>query len=292
MTQQQLEDKLNQMPELVRKYYLTELYDDETIAKYRQFSLDHYIKFTLFGKYILSDGRQWPTVNKLVNNLKWLVHPTYDYKQNHASLVKDLAPLTQWVRIMECDFKEFEKQINGNFNKGCVLPVEWRSTHLHRLREHDLISVLETEREFLNFIRVIANLLTYMKNYPDHNKWSQSDKFKTLGKAAYHATEEFRACMADNAESLAAYESLQANLKSRGFDPMQLLAPGPKTNCYFGYYGYLYTGDSDNGDVYIQTLPHMDAGYKTKLTLKGAKGRNYIRSSKTYYTIWPEHRAT
>ncbi|EII3280316.1 hypothetical protein LG855_000002 [Vibrio alginolyticus] len=287
-----LEDKLNQMPELVRKYYLTELYDDETIAQYRQFSLDHYIQFTLFGKYILSDGRHWPAVNKLVNNLKWLIHPSYDHKQNHASLLKNLAPLAQWVRLMECEFKEFEKRINGSFNKDYILPVEWRSTHLHRLREHDLISVLETEREYLNFIRAIASLLAYTKKHPDHNDWSQSDKFKSLGKAAYHATEEFKACMADNAESLAAYESLQANLKSRGFDPMQLLASGPKTNCCFGYYGYRYTGDSSSGDVYINTLPHVDAGCKDYLVLKDAKRRNYIRSSKTYYTMWPEHRVT
>lgn len=287
-----LEDKLNQMPELVRKYYLTELYDDETIAQYKQFSLDHYIQFTLFGKYILSDGRQWPTVNKLVNNLKWLIHPSYDYLQNHASLLKDLAPLAQWVLLMGREFKEFEKHINGGFNKNYILPVEWRSTHLHRLRDHDLVSVLETEREYLNFIRAINRLLIYTEKHPNHNDWNQSDKFKSLGKAAYHATEEFKVCMADNAESLAAYESLQANLKSRGFDPMQLLANGPKTNCYFGYYGYSYTGDSSIGDVYITTLPHVDAGYNNYLVLKDAKKRNYIRNSKTYYTMWPEHRAS
>ncbi|MEZ9358922.1 hypothetical protein AB4175_03435 [Vibrio cyclitrophicus] len=285
-----LEEKLNQMPELVRKYYLTELYDDETIAKYRQFSLDHYISFTLFGKYIVSKGRQWPEVNKLVNNLQWLIHPSYGYKQNHASLLENLDPLAQWVRLMDCEFKEFEKRINGSFNKGYVLPVEWCSVHLHRLREHDLISVLETEREYLKFIRAIASLLTYTKEHPDHNDWSQSDKFKSLGKAAYHATEEFKACMADNAESLAAYESLQANLKSRGFDPMQQLESGPNTNCYFGYYGYCYAGDSSSGDVYINTLPHLDTGCENYLVLKDAKRRSYIRSSKFYYTMWPKHK--
>ncbi|EKH9212784.1 hypothetical protein NB550_20670 [Vibrio parahaemolyticus] len=288
-----LEEVLNGMPELVRKYYLTELYDDNTIANYSIGSLDHYISHTLFGKHIQRQCKQWPPVDDVIKALPQRVLGCFQHLHNYQTLKNDLAPLFDWVRYVFNDCLALTMDINNDLHCGCFLPIEWRCVHLHRLREHDVVAVLETERLFVHFLRSIQELMFFIETSEyalKQRDWGCREKLFEIGDRCVQRAAELKACMVDNAESLAAYESLQANLRLRGFEPMQRLLPNPTTNACFGLYGYRYCGDNfTDEDVYIKSLPHMEAGFDSFVVLEQSQLKTYIRSNKDYFNRWPKH---
>lgn len=286
-----IEEMLIERPELTRKYYLTELYDPALIEKFQSGSLDTYIKTTLFSTF--TNGLNWPSIDFLVNDLIFRISPGFGHKLNVEMLREDLQPLAIWCENILSKVKNQECIINQQFNQKQLLPIEWACSYIEQLREVDIVSVLETEMELINFIRKTDSLL---KCLDDNVKKTEflvgSSYFSNKCKDVLKSLSKLKKYIAGNAEALSAYMSLKENMRKRGI--LEYRDTNPRKNIHvFGYYGYKVIsegiGTMDDGhSIKLICNPLENIDIKAWVCLYGVPFPTHLILNKVYIKKFPQ----
>ncbi|PFG58796.1 hypothetical protein ATG66_0105 [Vibrio sp. ES.051] len=276
-------------PELIRKYYLTELYDPKMIDLLKTGSLDTYIQTTLLSTLVCRDtGKPWPSIDSLVNELPSRIHTGYGHELNLETLKEDYLPFKTWCQRILIDAKGVEKFINQDFDQVELLPIQWASTYISTLRDTDLVAVLETELALLNWIRKMKSLINQIDKlqgpFSDHDFANACDE-------ARGSLKILTDCIADNAEALSAYQSLKLNMDLRGIPEYSDINPISNARL-FGYYGYELQSSgtgSSGAHITLYCEPLKQLGLNTWVILEGTQQRHNLRSGKQYRRPLPSH---
>lgn len=285
-----IEEMLIERPELTRKYYLTELYDPILIEKLQSGSLETYIKTTLFNTFI--NGIDWPNIDRLLKDLPFRIHPGFGHKLNIETLREDLQPLSFWCENILSRVKIQECVINQKFNQKQLLPIEWACSYIEQLRETDIISVLETEMELINFFRKTDSLLKSFDKVPKTEDLVLTSYFYNICRDVLKSLSKLKKYISCNAESLSAYMSLKENMRKRGIQ--EYIDTNPIKNIHiFGYYGYKVisegVGTMDDGhSIRLICKPLEKIGIDAWVCLYGVPSPTNIILGKEYIKKLPE----
>ncbi|TOE34592.1 hypothetical protein [Vibrio parahaemolyticus] len=287
-----IEEKFIENPWATRKYYLTELYDPQTIERLNSTPLTAYFESTLIHKILKSSGINLctdllPEVEGLTKELRFRLNPGFGHNLNAATLFDDLQPLVSLCKKILCGpVAEYQASVNIPFEQKSFLPIEWSSKYLSNIRETDIVPVLEVDSAFINWINSTRNLLEYMNNHPNFINFSGFDSKVKHYNQTY---KELINMISVNVEALAAYLCLQDNLSKRGICLIDNDCHHVKNIRNFGYYGYVIDGENRDINHSLKIIPIPLQNLKTWLYLEEAKG---IVGKKIYFKPLPQYSST
>lgn len=286
-----IEELFIQRPELVRKYYATELYDPDVISQFKLGSLDTYIETTLLSSLVSKHYAQgWPSIDLLVQDLPTRLSSGLGHEMKLATLKEDLEPLNEWCYRILVEARASEKFINSVFSQHQVLPLEWASSYVSQLSETDIISVFETEMAMLHCARKMNSLIAKVQNVNDPALLRGDIDFGDKCDDAIQSLNALTSCIKLNAEALSAYKSLKSNLRNRGI--VEYLDINHDLNYQLlGFYGYKLvakTFGTTGSGIKLFFKPLEQIGVRAWVILEGTEFENAHQIGKQYLKPLPK----
>lgn len=284
-----IEEKFIENPWATRKYYLTELFDPQTIERFNQTPLTAYFESTLIHRILKGSDinlcpNLLPEVEGLTKDLRFRLNPGFGHNLNITTLFEDMQPLVSLCKhILRGPVAEYQTSVNSPFEQKSFLPIEWSSKYLSNIRETDIVSVLEVDSAFINWISATSNLLEYMYKHPNFINLVGFDSQVKIYNDTY---KELINMISVNVEALAAYLCLQDNLSKRGICLINRDSHHLKNIKNFGYYGYVIDGESYGINHSLKIIPIPLQNLKTWLYLEEAKG---LVGKKIYFKPLPQY---